>query len=572
MRAPLAPHWADDLGVVRVLGGEPLGFEGFASRALFTLVDALPAGTRVARAAWIGSAAAGVVALALYALGRRLLVARGASALAAALVPLAGALTATLGPAFQLAAATPGGAALGAGLALAALWLALGPGLQSGMAAFALGALAAATAVEARWTALALGAALLVALLTRRVLPEPRRVALFLVGAFLPLAYPAFRIVRSAAVAPGGLRELLLPLGEGRAFFETGIALTRFTNDAGLLVAGSALGGLVLGVLDRRTRAVALPLLALVLVDAACGAPPRALVDADLRVGVRLLALAAFAVSAVVGFHGALRALSSVRVPFARTAQALVAVYGLTLVFVALERSSGAVEARSESRASLWSQRLLDSVPSKSALLVRSAPTYLRLRAARLTGEVRTDALLVPTAYAHEPSIQREVLAHEPAAFPVLRDLLLAGRPSEHALSTLADARPTFVELDPSWDPRLYKHLVPGEFLSQFSPHPLGRSDRRLEQELAARASEKATDDVLDWGIGRDPATRAMLLSAMTERALLLGTLGDREGARRATEAILALDPDAMVGRRLQAHLADPDRERLDLRDLLAAR
>ncbi|HLV66027.1 MAG TPA: hypothetical protein VKY73_09440 [Polyangiaceae bacterium] len=572
MRAPLAPHWADDLGVVRVLGREPLGFEGYVSTALFALADAVPAGTPVERAAWLGSAATGVAALSLYALGRRLLRARGASPVSACLTALVGTLALTLGTAFQLAAVAPGGAALGAALALVALGLVLGAEASSGKAAFALGALSFATAVESRWTGLALLTTLVVAFLTRRVLPEPRRVALFAAGALLPVAYPALCIARRAAAAPGGLREALLPLGvEGRSFFESGTALATWMSDAGILVLGLSLGGFALGAFDRRSRAVVLPLLALALLDVACGAPPRELALADPRTGVRLLALAALALSFMVGFDGLLRALSGVRVPLAHSARAMLAVYGLALSFVAVERSSAAFATRSESRAALWTERVLDSVPPKSALLVRSAAAYLRLRAAELTGEARSDVLLVPTAFVHEPSVQRELLALEPAAFSVLRDLLLTGRPTEHSLSTLADARPTFVELDPSWDPRLYKHLVPRAFLSEFSPHPLGRSDRRIEAEISGRAPVQP-GDAQGWGLERDPATRAMLLAAMTERALLLGALGDRDAAQRATDELLTLDPNAVVGRRLKARLAEPESGRIDVRELLAAR
>ena len=68
----------------------------------------------------------------------------------------------------------------------------------------------------------------------------------------------------------------------------------------------------------------------------------------------------------------------------------------------------------------------------------------------------------------------------EPGVAPLLRDVATAGRISEFSLTTLAEARPLFVELDPAGDRRLLDHLRPTPLWRGVATHTLGRSDRGI--------------------------------------------------------------------------------------------
>ena len=53
--------------------------------------------------------------------------------------------------------------------------------------------------------------------------------------------------------------------------------------------------------------------------------------------------------------------------------------------------------------------------------------------------------------------MRSRLLAEEPALAPLLRDIALTNRPGEYALSTLADARSLYVELDATSDENVIK-------------------------------------------------------------------------------------------------------------------
>src|SRR5262249_29849940 len=155
-----------------------------------------------------------------------------------------------------------------------------------------------------------------------------------------------------------------------------------------------------------------------------------------------------------------------------------------------------------------------------------------------LRGE-RPDVLVVPATLLERGALRRRLLDAEPALAPLLRDLALGGKPSEFALTSLADARALFVELDASWDERLSEHVVPEAFWLRFYANPMGRSDRTTALERAGRRFERvvAAATPKDAAAGA-LATREVVVAGLRQRALFLLARRDRDAALAAAEAI----------------------------------
>jgi hypothetical protein len=146
--------------------------------------------------------------------------------------------------------------------------------------------------------------------------------------------------------------------------------------------------------------------------------------------------------------------------------------------------------------------------------------------------------------------------------------MAISGRPSEYALSTLADARPLFLELDPSWDRRLVDHLQPRPFWLGFAPHALGRSDRAASLSKSRRAFRRVLD-VATRPPARDAATLAVLSTRASEQAVALAALGDREGVLGILDDLRRIDPAHAVATEMAARFARQQKGRIDVAGLL---
>ena len=126
--------------------------------------------------------------------------------------------------------------------------------------------------------------------------------------------------------------------------------------------------------------------------------------------------------------------------------------------------------------------------------------------------------------------------------------------PSEYALSSLADARPLYLEFDPSWDRRLLEHVLPHPFWLEFAPHALGRSDRTaaLEEgrEAFTRVMQAASKPL------PDKATLSVLGTGAREQAVLLAALGDRDSAAALVEQLEQVPEQGAFVSAMQAHLS----------------
>ncbi len=557
LRTSPTGQWRDDLPVVRALGLVPSGTEGLISTALTQVLALLPVGGRLLRAGWVsalGLALAGAIAYRLihHALSASLSTPRLTPPLA-----LAATLTAVLAPCWQLEGTLAGGITLGVALALGAIWVAIAPERRWSM--LLLGALASATAVESHGAALALGVALLSRALLLRRWPKPHtaiELGLGVVGPLVPwLLYIALRPLSPNVELnlAGGIGTSSLVSVDAAA--ERTTALAAWLSDAGVLSCALGVLGLVLAVMRKSVRSLGAPFAALFLVDLGFPASKVGILASDTLAPVRLLSLIAIAAASALAVQAVATYVRRARLPFAEPASALLVVFHFTLAFAAVEDSAYAADRREQVAADSWTDEALASLPPNSLLLVRSEALAYRLWAAQIARGARTDLVVIPEPLLERGNVARLLLRQEPALAPLVREMALSGQPSEFSLSSLSDARPLFVEIDPRWPKRLRDHLGPRAFFPRFSPHPLGRSDRAETLKQGAEGWQRALAVASKPG-ARDVATLAVMQGELRDRAQLLIDAGDREAAAVAVQSLVVIDPRDTVAAAITARLA----------------
>ena len=546
LRASPATQWRDDLSIVRGLGFVPLAGEGTLSSVLMQLFALMPLGGRLLRASFVSAFGLGLCAWLLFVLARRVLEANAHTPRLSSPLALSAALTATLAPSWQLEGTIAGGATLAAALALAGLLVRPRADSRDARVWLGVGALTAAAACESHAAGIALFGALAAQIAVLRELPPRRGIALFgaaaalvvalclvplLVRPFAPHAWVHLGFSLSGAAGA--------PVGEVTT---RSAALTAWFREVGVVACALALGGGLWGLIRRRTRWLVVPLLVFVVADAVFPGGRASLLVTDALASLRVLAVGALAVCAVLGVHALALGLQRARIPMARQAAALLVVFQFTLVLVTADDSAFLADRRAQHGAEVWTDEALGGLPRRSLMLVRSEAVAWRLWAAWVVRGERPDAVVVPLPLLERGSVAGRLIALEPALTPLVRELAISDRPSEYALSTLADARPLFVEVDPSWDPRLFEHLVPHPLWLRFSPHALGRSDRNLALKSGRRAFRRVLGAALEPGV-RDEATLAVLSARTSEQALVLAALGDRKSALHLIEDLKLIDP-----------------------------
>lgn len=556
LRTSQAGQWRDDLPAVRALGLVPSGAEGLLSTACTQLLALLPLGGRLLRAGWVSAIGLALGAALAYRLIQRALTLSLPTPRLSPPLGLAATLTAVLSPCWQLEGTLAGGVTLGVALALGALWIALGTSAR--WSTFALGALIGATVIESHSTALALMGALLARLLLLRRLPMMRRaleLGLGFVAPLVPLAL--YLLVRPLSPnvgldLSGGIGTSSLMSVDAAA--ERTTALSAWLADVGLLPCLLGLFGLALGVFRKSIRDLGGPFAALVALDLGFPASRVGILASDSLAPVRLLSLVAIAGASALAVQAVATYVRRARLPFAEPASALLVVFHFTLAFAAVEDSAYAADRRDQVAADVWTEEALGALPPSSLLLVRSEALAYRLWAAQIARGARTDLVVIPAPLLERGNVTARLLLQEPALAPLVREMALSGVPSEFSLSALSDARPLFVEIDPSWTRRLRDHLGPRPFFPRFSAHPLGRSDRaqtlRENEEGWQRALSVATRPG-----ARDAATLAVMQGELRDRAQLLVDEGDKEAAEPAVQALLSIDPRDALAATLHARL-----------------
>ena len=558
-RASSAPVWRDDLPVVRALGLVPAGTEGRVTTVLVEWFSLLPLGGRWLRASWAGALSLALCSLLIYLLARRVLERATRTPRLTPALALAAALTATLAQSFQIEGTVAGGAPLATALVLSGILLGF-EALQRRDArlSVALGGLAGLSLAEAHAAALVLLFALLVQGALHLVLPRTRAVLGFLGGfaAFWGLSLVPV-LVRPLSAHAGldfghGLSASSLALLDASGARTT--ALAGWLDDVGVISFGLALAGLALGLLRKTTRGTVAPLFALVLADLAIPVSRVAVLTPDAFGALRLLAIVALAVCAALAVQTSAVSLKKARIPFAEPASVLLVVFDFTLVFIGAEDSAFAADRRGEAAAEVWTDQALASVPPDGLLLLRSEAVVWRLLASRIVRGQRPDLVVVPMPLLERGNVRARLLATEPALAPLIREVALSGRPSEYALSTLADARPLSVEFDPAFDHAQLEHLIPQPFFMRFAPEPLGRSDRVAGLQQSAdefRTVLRATER----DGARDEATRSVLLAETRGQALVAAALNDRKNLTDILATAHQLDPSDALAQQLSAQL-----------------
>ncbi|HKO47876.1 MAG TPA: hypothetical protein VJV79_09140 [Polyangiaceae bacterium] len=572
-RGSAVPVWRDDLPIVRALGLLPAGTEGRVTTVFVELLSLLPIGGRWLRASWAGALSLALCSYLIYVLGRRVLERAAHTPRLTPSLALAGALTATLAQSFQLEGTVAGGAPMATALVLSGILLGFETVKRKDTRlSIALGALVGLTLSEAHAAALVLLFALLVQGATQRVLPRVRAllgfacgVAVFWGFALLPM------LVRPLAAHGGldfghGLQASSLALVDASGVRTT--ALSAWLSDVGVISFGLAIAGLIVGTLRQSIRASMVPLVALVLGDLAIPVSRVAVLTPDAFGSLRLLAIATLAVCAALAVQTSAVALTRARIPFAKPASVLLVVFDFTLIFVGAEDSAFAADRRGETGADVWTDRALASVPPDGLLLLRSEAVAWRLLAARIVRGQRPDIVVVPMPLLERGNVRARLLRAEPALAPLIREVALSGRPSEYALSSLADARPLFVEFDSSFDRAQLEHLVPQAFFMRFAPQPLGRSDR-IAGLLQGASEFRSVVAETEHGGRRDVATRSVLMAETRGQALVAAALNDRQNLDSILATAHSLDPEDALAREIARQLKAKPRGELSLAKLL---
>jgi hypothetical protein len=565
-------QWRDDLAVVRGLGLVPVGGEGVVSTLLIQLTALVPIGGRLLRAAAVSAVAVAVTAALVYELTRRLLAHNARAPALGTVLALAAALMATLCPSWQLEGTIAGGAAVAVALALGTLLLCPVASASDARAWLACGLLFGLTLMESHVAGLVVLLAAGVQVLALRELPPRRGLALFalgaaVVGGFCALLVLLRPLARRAWVDLGydliGLRLAAQDIAAERP-----AALDAWLGELGVVSLALAVGATIWGLARRRTRWLLAPLVVFVAVDTAFPAARASLLAADPMASARLLALAAVAVAVALGVHTVALGLQKVKMPMARPAAVLLVVFDFTLVLVTAEDSAYVANRRGEYAAEVWTDEAMGALPPKSLVLVRSEAVAWRFWAARVVRGQRPDIVVVPVHLLGKGSVARRLIELEPALTDLVKDVAITGHPGEYSLSTLADKRPLYVELDPRWDRRLYEHLIPGPTWMRFSPHALGRSDRTQALQSGFVGFERVRA-VAAEPTAPHPATLSVLQQGVRDQALTLAALGDRENLERTLEILETLDDDDPVAAELRQRMSERRRGRVDIAGLL---
>jgi hypothetical protein len=570
--ASAAPASHDE-GVVRAVG---LGWTGMF-RALDVIVAAplvlAPIGTRALRAGLACALVTGACGALAFLIARRLAYAvrpsAGPSGLISAVSAVA-ALSAVLAPAWQVEASAPGGTVVGALLVLAALALAQrgGTGVAVKADADELPAIAFVLGLAASYEPLVLAAAAVAVApwveraVRARVLD--RRALVHAAPAFAlglaPLALGAALARRVPELAVSAARPFGSSIGAqvGPRVPFGAFAVTEIGTL--ILIAGAA--GAVLCALAPAARRWLASLLGVVLVGA-LSISLRAPAGPSHLAAPLLAATAAVHVLAAIALSAAVIAISTARVPFAQASAALVVVLELVLPVRAADETLSRRETRAPRASTIWTEVAWGAAPPAAVVLVSDPVTMRRIAAARATGEMRADLLVVPTFSMPSRATDRALKA-EPKLAPLYRDIALGSTPEELSLTTLATDRPLLAGFDPRWDRGLARHFVPVGLTTRFEPEPRGASERRK----ALDAFTPGKDRLVRVAIAkRDAELSAATASLLRGRAIGMAACGERDVLSRALDDLRPFAPDDAVANTLVRRIVT-SKGPIDVRDL----
>jgi hypothetical protein len=560
LRLGVSPQWRDDVAVVETLGFVPIGGEGAPSALLAQLAALLPIGGRVLRAGLVGALGTGIAGRAVFGMALGLLRRSGDTPRLSPWLALAAALTATLAPTFQAQGTALGGGTLAAGLGLVVLVARQGARPSDARVSLGLGLVLGLVLAENRIAALAVVASLGIRAAISGEMPKRRALVLSTVAALVVATFCAVPLLIRPFAEHSWL-SLGLDLSP-RASLQASATLSprgpigAWASDLGPLALGLGVAGLAWGLARKALRADSAALALPILGAALFAAQGRSVLASEPFAALTLLALGAAGTFAVLGVQTAGLFLARARIPLSGPAAVMLVVFHFTLVFAALEGSSDVVTETTGLGADVWTDEALGELPFGALLIVRSPTLAWRLWSARITRGERPDLIVVPLALLGRGSVARDLVAEEPALAPLIRDVSMTGATSEYALSTLADSRPLYVELDPTWDKRLFDHLRPTPLWLGFTAHTLGRSDRAIAvADDSGRRAFRRVLSVAKGVPGGDPATLAVLSARAHEQAVVLAALGDKDSARRVLADVARIEPESAFATKIETRL-----------------
>lgn len=558
-----ASQWRDDVAIVRSLGFVPIGAEGVLSAVLAQVSALLPIGGRVLRAALPSALGAACAARLIFEFALRLLDKNAPAPRLAPVLALLAAWGVVLTPTWQAEATTAGGASVAVSVVLVAVGVRFRLRLdERGWLVF--GLVLGAACLESRLAGFACLVLLLADAALLRQLPSQRQL-LELTGSALGVValglLPFWFQPTSGGIWSDWGSELARLSGADTALPVAG-TFEAWLDALGFVLLGFAVVGCLWGLSRPRTRPWIAPLAIFPLLDLILPAATPTLASPITGRVVDLLALGVLGICAALGAQVAGLLLERGRVPLAQPAQALLVVAGLTFVLVRWEESGQQAEAQTRGAAEAWTDEALASLPPHSLLMVRTEPAAWRLWASRVARGERPDLTVVPLPLLDRGDTATRLLELESNLAPLVRELRINGRPSEYALSTLADARPLFLEFDPSWDRRLLEHVLPQPFWMRFEAHALGRSDRTAALQDGKRAFGRVLA-AIDQRYP-DHATLGVLTTRAREQTIMLAALGDRESALALLEQLREIPSERAFVSSLEKQLKDHEKRRVD--------
>jgi hypothetical protein len=583
VRSSSSSQWRDDVTMLRGAGLLVGQLQGAPSALLTSLALLVPGGPAHFRGALVSAIFVGVCGALLVRIVRRLTAVGGATPLVQLVLSLVASLTLTLSPTLQAEATVAGGSTLALAAALGLVAMTLDEAAFETPTRVQFGALFGVLLAESPPAA----GAVALSVAAHAVLTRHRLRSQIAAPALLPLLAG---FLGAVAIALGGffLRPLApsLWVDVGRGLSFGGLApldveslrvraLASWMNDVGVFPLLTGTVGAALVVLRPSLRTLGLPLLLLVLPDLIVPAHRGTALAVDPLLPLRAVAIASFSVLGAVALQTILLALERSRLPFSRGVGILLVAFSFAILAIASEEATQRVDRSAARSVEVFTDEALERLPPRAVVLVRRDVTAYRLWAARLVRGQRPDVTVIPLPLLTRGRVAQRALAEEPASAALLRDISARGTPSEYALSTLADARPLYVELDPTWDRALASHTVPEHLWLRFSSQPLAPSDRKTSQQAQDTARTRVRGAAIsgDEETGGYPdlsseGTIEVLSTRAREEVAVAALLGDGESTRRSLSALAELRAaDAFVVA-ARAHLT-ASRRPFDLRGML---
>lgn len=551
--------WRDDMAVVRGLQVVSLGGPSSLSTLLMQASSLLPIGTLSFRMGIASAVGLSLCAALLQILTTRVLTLHVSDApLLNRLLATVATLTVTLAPALQAEGTAGGGAVMALAAALAVFTM-LFHGPSQGLRWYLLASVMyGALLAESVLTGLVIVPSIAVALWGLRPQGSRRALLWLLAFAIIPAVFlhlPA--VIRphapNVAIHFGHGFELasLVPIDpEARV---TG-ALGAWKGEVGLISLVVALLGLGVGLWRKRVRWVVLPLALAVVADAVFPATKGSVLFTDLLVPLRAVAVAAISVIAALGVQAIVTTLLDTRLVLGRAAAVLVVLFNVTLIGITSEQATFSVDRSQWWGASAYADEAFEKLPSNAVVLARSHAVMWRLLAARTLTGARPDVIVVPFPLIAKGSVASQILEDEPAASLLLRDMILQGTPTAHAIARVADQRALYAEFDPSWPAELATQMKADGLWILLKPHPLGRSDRREGITQSAKIIRRLVADARACDVP-DRATESVLLSLARQQTVAAALANDLQTARDSLGVLEELAPEDRFVRMVRQRL-----------------